>query len=387
MTFLPFARPDIGEEEIAAVVEALRSGWITTGPRAREFEGAFANYVGSKHAVAVNSATGGLHLALEAIGVGPEDVVVTTPNTFTATAEVIRYLGAEIALADIDYASMNIDPQRVEDVVRRESGRRRVKALLPVHFGGQACDMAALRDIGRRFGLRVVEDAAHALPTTCDGRMVGTMADATVFSFYATKTLATGEGGMVTTEEADLAARMRVMRLHGISQDVWDRYTSTKPKWFYEVIAPGYKYNLTDVAAALGLQQLKRCDAFWQRRSAIAEAYLSALRDDDRLDLPRPVRADDRHAWHLFVIRLRRGSRDRLIERMSAAGIGTSVHFIPLHLHPYYRDRYAWQPDDFPLSLDSFRRSVSLPIYTLMTDSDVERVIAGVKQGLEGLPD
>lgn len=388
--FLPFALPDITEDEIAAVADALRSGWVTTGPRAKRFEEEFARYVGMPHAVAVNSATAGLHLALEAVGVGPGDVVVTTPNTFTATAEVVRYLGAEVLLADIDPATMNLSPARVREALERldrEDPARaaRVKVLLPVHFAGQACDMDALLAIARERGLRVVEDAAHALPTTCGGRLVGTMGDVTVFSFYATKTITTGEGGMAVTADPALAARMRVMRLHGISRDVWDRYVSDKPQWYYEVVAPGFKYNLTDPAAALGLGQLARCDALWARRKAIADAYFDAFRDDPRLDLPWPAHPGDRHAWHLYVVRLRGGDRDAFVAGLSARGIGTSVHFIPLHLHPCWRERYGWAPEAFPEALASYRRSVSLPIYPKMTDGDVQRVIGAVKAALDTL--
>ncbi len=386
--FLPFALPDIHEDEIAAVAEALRSGWVTTGPRAKRFEEEFARYVGAPHAVAVNSATSGLHLALEAMGVGPGDVVVTTPNTFTSTAEVVRYLGGEVLLADIDEATMNLSPRRVEealDRLDREDPARaaRVKVLLPVHFGGLACDMAAFEALAKARGLRIVEDAAHALPATSGGRRVGTIGDATVFSFYATKTITTGEGGMAVTADGRVAARMKVMRLHGINRDVWDRYVSERPAWFYEVVEPGFKYNLTDPAAALGLGQLARCEAMWQRREAIARAYRDAFASDDRVQLPPLPPEGDRHAWHLFVLRMRGPDRDRFIQAMTARGVGTSVHFIPLHLHPYWRGRYGWQPQDFPAAYASFLRSVSLPIYPRMTDGDVDRVIEAVRDSLD----
>ena len=386
--FLPFALPDISEDEIAAVGEALRSGWVTTGPRAKRFEEAFAAYVGAPHAVAVNSATAGLHLALEAVGVGPGDVVVTTPNTFTATAEVVRYLGGEILLSDIDPATMNLGPAGLEATLDRlaqtdPAKAARVKVLLPVHFGGLACDMAAIQAIAAARGLRIVEDAAHALPATSGGRMVGTIGDATVFSFYATKTITTGEGGMAVTADPDVAARMRLMRLHGINRDVWDRYVSDRPQWFYEVVAPGFKYNLTDPAAALGLGQLARCDDMWTRRSAISDAYRAAFAGDPRMDLPPCAPPGDRHAWHLFVVRLRGVARDRFVAAMTVRGIGTSVHFIPLHLHPYWRGRYGWQPGDFPAAHASYLRSVSLPIYSRMSDADVDRVVSAVRDSLD----
>ncbi len=386
--FLPFALPDISEDDIAAVGEALRSGWVTTGPRAKQFEEAFARYVGAPFAVAVNSATAGLHLALEALGVGPGDRVLTTPNTFTATAEVVRYLGAEIVLADIDAATMNLSPAKVEEALDRLGHQDpvnagRVKVLMPVHFAGLACDMKQLVEIAHAKGMRIVEDAAHALPATSGGRFVGTIGDVTVFSFYATKTITTGEGGMAVTADAAIADRMRVMRLHGINRDVWDRYVSDRPQWYYEVVAPGFKYNLTDPAAALGLGQLARCDAMAARRKVVADAFINAFAGDQRLELPPVAAPGDVHAWHLFVIRLNGVDRDRFVSAMTERGIGTSVHFIPLHLHPYWSKRYGWQPGDFPVAHSSFLRSVSLPIYTRMTDGDVDRVIRAVRDSLD----
>ncbi len=386
--FLPFALPDIGDAEIEGAVEALRSGWVTTGPRTRAFEEAFGRYVGARHCVAVNSATAGLHLALEAEGIGPGDCVVTTPNTFTATAEVVRYLGADILLADIEHDSMNLDPARVQDLLDRlartaPAARARVKMVVPVHFAGQACDMAAFQEIARANGLRVVEDAAHALPCTSGGRRIGSIGDVTVFSFYATKTITTGEGGMAVTDDDAVAARMKIMRLHGINRDVWDRYTSDRPQWYYEVVAPGYKYNLTDLASSVGIAQLARCDAMWERRRAIASAYAAAFAADERVELPRTVRPADCHAWQLFVIRLRGVDRDRFIREMTARGVGTSVHFIPLHLHPYWRDRYGWKAGDFPVAHASYLRAVSLPIYSRMSDGDIDRVIEAARSSLE----
>lgn len=377
--FLPFALPDIGEEEIAEVVDSLRSGWVTTGPKAKRFEADFAEYLGDGvEANAVNSATAGLHLALEAVGVGPGDEVITTPYTFTATAEVVRYLGADPVFVDIDPMTFNIDPAKIEAAITP-----RTKAIIPVHFAGLACDMAAIIAIARKHGLRVVEDAAHALPTTCNGKVIGTLeSDVTVFSFYATKTITTGEGGMVVTRDPAIAARCRVMRLHGISRDAFDRYVSTKPAWHYEVVAPGYKYNLTDVAAAIGIHQLRKADAFRERRAAIAARYDEALRGLP-LVLPPHAPAGEVHAWHLYVLRLAGSApvgRDTFIEQMAERGIGCSVHFIPLHLHPYWRDTYRLKPEDFPHAYASFCAAVSLPLYTKMSDADVERVIAAVRE-------
>lgn len=379
LPFLPFAAPEIGDEEIAEVVDTLKTGWVTTGPKARRFEADFAAFLGepSLHCIAVNSATAGLHLALEALGIGPGDEVITTTHTFTATAEVVRYLGADVKLVDIDPATLNIDPALVERAITPAT-----KAILPVHYGGLAADMPALLAIARRHGLKVVEDAAHALPTTSAGRLIGTLdSDATVFSFYANKTITTGEGGMLVTRDAALAQRAKVMRLHGMSRDAFDRFTATVPSWYYEVIAPGFKYNLTDIAAALGIHQLKKAERFQQRRAAIAERYAEAFA---ALPLtPAPMApAGERHAWHLYPVQLADDaglSRERFIEKLFELGIGCSVHYIPLHQQPYWRDRYALKAADFPHSQRAYERMASLPIYSRMSDADVERVIAGVR--------
>jgi dTDP-4-amino-4,6-dideoxygalactose transaminase len=377
--FLPFALPDIGDEEIAEVVDTLKSGWVTTGPKAARFEADFRAFLGdeSLQAIAVNSATAGLHLALEGLGIGPGDEVITTTHTFTATAEVVRYLGADVRLVDIDPATLNIAPAAVEAAITPRS-----KAILPVHYGGLAADMPAILDIARRHGLKVVEDAAHALPTTCGGQLVGTLgSDATVFSFYANKTITTGEGGMLVTRDAALAKRARVMRLHGMNRDAFDRFTAKVPSWYYEVVAPGFKYNLTDIAAALGLQQLKKAHAFQHTRQRIAAMYDAALAGLP-LVLPPQPRPGDQHAWHLYALRLAEGAaieRDRFIERLFDAGIGCSVHYIPLHLHPYWRDRYALRPDQFPQAQKAYERILSLPLYTRMSDADVQRVVDAVR--------
>ena len=382
LPFLPFALPDIGEEEIAEVVDTLRSGWVTTGPKAKRFEDDFAAFLGDAalHCMAVNSATAGLHLALEALGIGPGDEVITTTHTFTATAEVVRYLGADVVLVDIDPATLCIDVAAVEAAITP-----RTKAILPVHYGGLAADMQSLLALAKTHGLKVVEDAAHALPTTSGGQLVGTlMSDVTVFSFYANKTITTGEGGMVVTRDADLAKRIRTMRLHGMSRDAFDRFTAKVPSWYYEIVAPGFKYNLTDIAAAMGIHQLKRAHAFHARRSQIAQAYHAGFADLPVVT-PPDAPAGDLHAWHLYVLRLDDAAplnRDALIEHLFAAGIGCSVHYIPLHLQPYWRDRYALRPEMFPHSQRAFERMLSLPIHTRMTDADVQRVIAAVRDSL-----
>jgi len=384
-TFIPFAQPCIEQEEIDAVTECLRSGWLTSGPRVKEFETQFAAAVGSGFAVACDSATAGLHLAVEAIGIQPGDRVVTTPYTFTATAEVVRYMGADPLFVDIDRDSFNIDPDLIETSLSGENTDN-VKAVIPVHFAGQACQMDRLLELADRFDFRVVEDAAHSFPATFAGKSIGSIGDLTVFSFYATKTIATGEGGMVTTDNEEFAERVRCMRLHGISRDVFDRYQSNKPSWYYEVIAPGYKYNMPDTAAALGLEQLKKAERFRRRREEIALRYTQELADMP-VGLPARVRQDDVHSWHLYVLQLGledlRIGRDKFIEQMAERGVGTSVHFIPLHLHPYWRDRYDLKPQDFPVSYDVYQRAVSLPIYPSMTDANVETVIAAVQSVLE----
>lgn len=380
---LPFALPDIGEAEIQAVVEAMRSGWITTGPRAREFETAFAAGLGEGvEAVGMNSATAGLHLALEALGVGPGDKVLVPAWTFTATAEVVRYLGADVELVDVDPDTFNIDLEHASRLVDE-----RTKAIMPVHFAGLPVSTSALREWRARHPhVKIVEDAAHAFPAASEGTRVGAgESDAAVFSFYATKTIATGEGGMVVTRDPEIAQRVRVMRLHGIDRDAFNRYRSTTPAWRYDVVAPGYKYNLTDTAAAMGLVQLERAEEMRARREQIADAYLEAFADLS-VQLPATGRADDGglHAWHLFVLRLERGrDRDQFIKDLAELGIGTSVHFIPLHLLQYWRGEEGVEWDrKLPVATAEFERVVSLPIYSKMTDADVARVIDAVKKTL-----
>ena len=381
--FLPFALPEIGEEEIAEVVDTLRSGWVTTGPKARRFEQAFGEFLGdsSLHCIAVNSATAGLHLALEALRLGPGDEVITTTHTFTATAEVARYLGADVRLVDIDPATLNLDLDQVEAAIGPKT-----RCIIPVHYAGLAVDMLRLLDIARRHGLKVVEDAAHALPTTLERELIGTLgSNATVFSFYANKTMTTGEGGMLVTRDAALAERAKVMRLHGINRDAFDRFTAKKPSWYYEIVAPGFKYNLTDIAAALGLHQLKRLPAFQARREQIAQAYFEGLAGLP-LRLPPQAPQGDVHAWHLYVLRLGEAApvdRDTFIERMYAQGIGCSVHYVPLHQHPYWRERYQLRPEQFPHSQRAYESMVSIPLYTAMTDADVQRVIEAVRLSLQ----
>ena len=377
--FLPFALPDIGEEEIAEVVDCLRSGWVTTGPKTRQFEQEFAAWIGGGvEAISVNSATAGLHLALEALGIGPGDEVIVPTLTFTATAEVVRYLGAQPVFVDSDPRTLCIDPDAIEAAITA-----RTRAIMPVHYAGLACDMDAILALATRHGVRVVEDAAHAFPTVYNGQLVGTLgSDITVFSFYANKTMTTGEGGMVVTRDPALAKRVRIMRLHGISQDAFARYTSRTPAWFYEVVAAGYKYNLTDIASAIGLGQLRKIDAFLARRQQLATRYAAALAGMP-LQLPPDAPAGSSHAWHLYVIRLTDGahiSRDELISGLSERGIGTSVHFIPLHRQPYWRETCALTPQQFPVAEAAYHAMLTLPLYTKMTDADQARVIDAMRE-------
>jgi dTDP-4-amino-4,6-dideoxygalactose transaminase len=377
--FLPFALPSIGEEEIDEVVDTLRSGWLTTGPKTKRFEELFAQFIGVPHALAVSSCTAGLHLALDAVGVKPGDKVITTPYTFTATAEVIHYLGADPWLVDIDPNTFNIDVGQLATVLATLDG---VKAILPVHFGGQACEMDLILRLAQQYAVKVVEDAAHALPTYYQGRIVGSLGDITVYSFYVTKTVVTGEGGMIVTGNPEYAKKMRIARLHGISRDVFARTSTKLPSWYYEVIMPGYKYNMTDIAAALGIHQLRKANDLLQRRAEIASRYTQAFAD---LPLRTPyLHSNSSHAWHLYVIQLQLEEltidRNDFINKMTEAGIGTSVHFIPLHLHQYWRELYGFQPADFPVALDVYQRAVSLPIYPRMTNDEVERVITTLRQ-------
>ncbi len=379
--FLPYALPDIGEEEIQEVLDSLHSGWLTTGPKTKRFEQDFAEFIGEgAQAIAVNSATAGLHLALEALGVGPGDEVITTPYTFTSTAEVVRYLGADPVFVDIDPNTFNIDPSLIEAAITEKT-----KVIVPVHFAGLSCDMDEIIRIARKHNLKVMEDAAHALPTTYKGKLIGTLdTDVTVYSFYATKTIATGEGGMIVTRDEAVANRCRVMRLHGISRDAFDRYTSTKPAWHYEVVAPGFKYNMGDLNASLGIHQLRKAWAFQEKRDQMANRYDEALADLPVI-LPPKARQGDYHAHHVYALRLTEDApigRDEFIAEMSNRGIGCSVHFIPLHIHPYYRDTYQLKPEDYPKAYQAYEKEVSLPLYTKMTEEDIERVIKNVREVL-----
>lgn len=379
LPFLPFAKPDTGPEELQAVSQAIASGWVTTGPVTKQFEANFNEFLGGGlECLAVNSATAGLHLALEALGIGPGDEVIAPSLTFTATVEVVRYLGAEPVLVDVDPVTLNMCPQQVRKAITSKT-----KAIMPVHYAGLACDMVAILAIAKEFNLKVVEDAAHALPTTVNKTLVGQLnSDITVFSFYANKTMTTGEGGMAVTKNIELAKRMRVMRLHGMNRDAFDRFTSKTPAWYYEIVAPGFKYNLTDIASSMGIEQLKKLPGFLTRRQLLAAKYQQQLASLP-LTLPADAPIGDIHSWHLYVIRLKpeaKLNRDQVIQGLSDAGIGSSVHYVPLHRHPYWRDRYQLTPEMFPVAELAYQQMLSIPLFTAMTDADQDRVISVLHQ-------
>lgn len=380
---VPFARPDITEHEISAVVNTLRSNWITTGPRVREFERRFADAVSGVHAVAVNSCTAAMHLALEALQVGAGDRVYMPPYTFAATAEVVRYLGATPVFVDIDPRTLNIDTAKLSERLERDSVEHpgAARAVMPVHIAGFPVEMASIWSLARKFDIAVVEDAAHAFPAARSGRRVGWMPDdvkgAVCFSFYATKTITTGEGGMLVTSDGDLAARARSMSLHGLSTAAWKRYEAGG-SWRYDIVAPGFKYNMTDIAAAIGLEQLRRADQMAAARRDIAHRYSEAFGMIEGLETPIDD-VDVEHPWHLYVLRVSdEAARDDLVRCLTAEEIGCSVHFIPLHLHSYYRDVYGYHPHDYPIATREFERAVSLPIFSAMAAEQVDRVVEAV---------
>ena len=403
METIPFHRPFIGKEEEEAALRVLRSGWLTTGKEALAFEEEFCSFLSIKDkdcsfsknesgindtsahsnlfCRAVNSGTSGLHLALEALGIGPGDFVLLPSYTFTATAEVVRYLGAEAVFIDIAEDSYNIDPQALERDITKLSKvtGNKPKAIIAVHIGGLPCDMAAINNIAAQYGLAVVEDAAHAFPVRAsESQWAGCCSDAGVFSFYATKTITTGEGGMIVTGRKEIADRMSIMRSHGIDRPAWNRYTDTNASWYYEVVAPGYKYNLPDLLAAVGRVQLGRATELFSMRQKIAERYDKAFADQPALIISAPG-----GARHLYTVRLRDAEkRDTFIESLRKEGIGTSVHFIPLHIMPYYRDRYKLKPEDLPHSYQRYKETVSLPIWPGMTDAQTDRVIEAVKKAI-----
>jgi len=388
-TFLPFALPSISEDAIEEVANVLRSGWVTSGPKVKQFEMEFSDFVRSNHSIALNSATAGLHLALEAIGLSEKDAVITSSVTFTASAEVICYFNAEPLLTDVDPVNNLMTAETIQELIDREcafdgknlthrkSGKT-VRALIPVHLAGYACNMEEIIELAKKYSLYVIEDAAHAFPCVHKNKQIGSWGDFTVFSFYATKGITTGEGGMVTTDHSKFADRMRVMRLHGINRDAYNR-----PGWYYEVVDAGYKYNLTDIAAALGIVQLREAHGFWRRRTDIAETYIREFKNLKGVKVP----TDDPngiHSWHLFRIELDPGKskigRDSFVEELKERNIGTSLHFIPIFEHPYYKKKYSFEKKDFPIASRMYDRTVSIPLFAGMRDEDVTDVINAVKE-------
>jgi len=372
--FLEFSPPVIGDDEVNAVVETLRSSWITTGPKTKEFEKKFAEKFGAPAALAVNSCTAALHTALVGLGIGPGDEVITTPMTFCSTVNVIEQVGARPVLVDVEPDTLNIDPDKVEDAVTAKT-----KAIMPVHYTGHPVDLDAVYDIAKRHNLFVVEDAAHAVSAQYKGRYIGSGGTIAAFSFYATKNMTTAEGGMLTGTP-DFVEKCRIISLHGMSRDAWNRY-SKEGSWYYEVLLPGFKYNMTDIQASLGLVQLEKLESFQLRRAEIVAKYNQEFKNYDALEIP-VAKAEVEHAWHLYVLKLNlqalRINRNQFIEELKVCNIGTSVHFIPIHLHPYYRDKYGYKPEDFPVAFNNYQRILSLPLHAGLSDNDVQDVIAAV---------
>ncbi len=374
-SFIPFHRPYISDDEIAEVTEAIRSGWWTTGPKTLKFENEFKSYIGIGNAVAVNSWTAAAHLALEAIGLKSGDEVIVPAMTFTACAEIVCYFNAKPVIVDIQRETYNIDPEAIERHINKNT-----KAIIPVHYGGHPCDMDEIIDIAKRHNLYIIEDAAHALPSFYKGKIVGTLSDVTCFSFYATKTLATGEGGMICTNNEEIAKRCSIMRLHGINSDAWKRYTE-EGSWYYEVIAPGYKYNFTDIQAGLGLAQLKKVDEMHKKRKEIFDLYNEGFKNNELIKLYR-IKEDRGSSYHLYPVELNvkrlKISRSKFIEELKETGIGVSVHFIPLYRHPYYQNTFNLKIEDYPVSELVYPEIITLPIWPGMKISQIEQVIDNV---------
>jgi dTDP-4-amino-4,6-dideoxygalactose transaminase len=373
--FVPFHRASIGRQEIDAVVDVLQSGWLTTGLRTKQFESEFARFIGATYPVAVSSCTAALHLALAAIGITEGDEVIVPTMTFSSTSQVVLYFKAKPVLVDSKHDSFHLDPEKIEQAITP-----RTRAILPVHYAGIPCDMDQILDVARNYDLKVIEDAAHALPARYRGRLVGTFGDLACFSFYATKTVTTGEGGMVVTENQEYADRARMLSSHGISRDAWKRYTA-EGTWRYDILDIGYKYNMTDLAAALGLVQLAKCEEMRAQRAMVAERYTQALASHVAFAAPQ-IPGHIEHAWHLYVMKVNQSalriSRDRVIEELKRRGIGTSVHYIPLHLHPLYQNRLGYRNGQFPHAEKHFECAISLPIYPGMTLAETDRVIAAL---------
>ena len=376
-SFLPPFKHSIGEEEINEVIDTLKSDWITTGPKTFKFEKMFGKKVGSQYSIAVNSCTSALHLALAVIGIGKGDEIITTPLTFAATAEVVINQDATPVFVDIDKKTYNIDPAKIEEKITDKT-----KAIIPVHYAGQSCDMDEIIRISKENDLFIIEDAAHAIGSMYKNKIIGSIGDITCFSFYATKNITTAEGGMITTDNVELAEKMRVLSLHGISKDAWKRYSS-EGSWYYEILYPGYKYNMSDLQASIGIHQLKKLDQMQRRREQIASFYNDSFKNMPQIITPA-VKSYAKHAWHLYSIQINTDllniNRNDFIEALKAENIGTSVHFIPLHLHPYYKEKYGFKRGDFPVTESVYDREISLPLYPKMTDKDAKDVVSAVKK-------
>ena len=370
--FVPFSRPWIDDTEIEAVSQVLASKWISTGTRVREFERAFAEYLGVKHAIAVSSCTAALHLSLVVAGIGRGDEVITTPYTFTATAEAIRYVDAKPVFVDIHPDTLNIDTNRIKAAITD-----RTKAILPVHIAGVPCDMDTLREICHTHNLTLVDDAAHAIPTEYKGQSIGNLGDLSAFSFYANKNLTTGEGGMITTNSDAFAEPLRTMRLHGINKDAWSRQ-SQRNIWQYDIATEGYKYNMTDIQAAMGVCQLMKLNKQHERRRNFAQMYQRELTKFPQINTPLAPDNPREHAWHLYIIQLNTGNRDEFVAALREANIECSVHYIPLHLFDFYQERYGYRIGDFPCAEAAFERVVSLPLHPGLTEDDIHTVINAI---------
>jgi dTDP-4-amino-4,6-dideoxygalactose transaminase len=380
MNKIPFALPDICQEEIDEVVHTLKNGWLTYGPKTIAFEEEFRKYIGCSHAISVNSATSGLHLALLALGIGIGDEVVVPVNTYTSTANAILYVGATPLFCDIDPRTFNIDTEKLKEIIKADN-QKKIKAVMAVHVAGQAADLNPIFELRKQFGFYVVEDAAHALPATYNNKMIGTIGDITVFSFYPTKTLGTCEGGMVCTENAAWAKKIELLMHNGIDRDAWKRKTSDgKMSWLYDVEELGFKYNMNDVAASIAIQQLRKADKFLERRKTIASFYDDKLKEIPSIQIPFVKNVNDVHSRHLYIIQT--SNRDELATRLFKKGIMTSVHFKPLHLHSFWKEHYDLKSTDFPNAENVFHNVLSLPLYTKLSDSEVERIVKAIQESI-----
>ena len=371
---IPFHKPHITQKEIDSVIDIMRSGWLTMGPKTLEFEEAFKQYIGADYAISLNSATAALHLSLNAVGVGIGDEVIIPTNTFIATAEAVVYSGARPVLCDIEKTYHNIDVNLIEKLITPKT-----KAIIPVHFGGNPCDMDEIKKNADHFNIKIIEDAAHALPSSYKNKIIGTLSDAVCFSFYATKTLTTGDGGMVTTNNSKIAEKIKIQRLHGISGDAWERYGQNND-WYYEVVDLGYKYNTTDIQASIGIIQLEKLEWMRDERKKIADKYIDAFSGKLHFIIGNN---QNESSWHLFVIKI--GNRDELHQKLKEKGISTSVHFIPIHKHPYYKKSFSFSDGDYPVANFVFEQSLSLPIYSGLTENEVEYIIKNVLEYVEDI--